>query len=451
MIKYNLPKGIRSFSPIELAERKYIFNILKQIFKSYGYQYIETPIINNLNLLENNNNNKLIFKIINSGDILSKVNINTCLDTEYLHKLICNKGLRYDLTIPLLQYMHRHINNINLPFKCYQIQKVWRADKPQKGRYREFYQCDIDIIGSNSIIDEVELISIFYHALTRLGFKNFTFYINHINILYNILIISKCDHLFKEISIEIDKINKIGLKQFKKNLASYNIALDTINSIMDYMNLKDSNQLLNIIENDFVNKKLDLKGINEIKSFFRYIQYFNLNTQHIKFDHKLTRGLNYYTGMIFEVIINDMNIGSVGGGGRYDSINSNIGLNNMGRVGISFGIERIYDIMKNMNMFNNIDVIKHNIKILLVNINNNSLEYSLSLLNNIRKININIQFYSKFTNCTKAIQYALNKKINYIIFIGNTEMNNNYFKIKNLINKNYYTIYNVNELINIIN
>ncbi|UOF94439.1 MAG: histidine--tRNA ligase [Bacteroides sp.] len=444
MLRYPLPKGIRSFDPLMLKSRKYIFNILESIFVKYGYNYIETPIIENLDFLLKNNDNKLLFKIFNSGNLNSF--------NKKVLKEICNKGLRYDLTLPLMRYINDH--NISFPFKSYQIQKVWRADNPQKDRYREFYQCDIDILGSNTIANEIEILSIYYKSLIKLNINNFTISINHREIIYNILLISKCEVLFKEICIEIDKIDKIGMKNFVKNLQKYNISRNSINSILKYITISDSNEILHTLKCDFIKNNIDLKSIVMIDDLYKYLKSSFFDLKKIMFNIKLSRGLNYYTGLIFEVKINNYDSISIGGGGRYDMLFQSIYNKKVPCVGISFGIERIYNFMKKNQILKYYD---YNFKpdFLIVNLHSKSLEYTLYIFNKIMDINWSIEMYQGDQNNNKIVKksiiYANNKNIRYIFFIGLIEMEKKVINLKDLNTKKSYIFKDLHEIKKIIN
>ncbi|RZM19115.1 MAG: histidine--tRNA ligase, partial [Pedobacter sp.] len=360
-IKPSLAKGTRDFSPQEMVKRNYIFDTIKTVFKKYGYAEIQTPSMENLATLTGkygDEGDKLIFKILNSGDFLSKVkpDLLTQANSNAITPSLSEKALRYDLTVPFARYVVMHQNDISLPFKRFQVQPVWRADRPQKGRYREFYQCDVDVVGSDSLLNEAEFILIYQEALSNLGLSDFTIKINNRKILSGIAEVVGKPELIIDMTVAIDKLDKIGLDGVINELLERGFTDADISRLKPVILLDGTNeQKLESLRSVLADSQIGLAGVTEIEKVFAYVKGLLKADQTVKpevaLDITLARGLNYYTGCIFEVKTNEVTMGSIGGGGRYDDLTGMFGLKGLTGVGISFGADRIYDVLQELNLF----------------------------------------------------------------------------------------------------
>jgi histidyl-tRNA synthetase len=413
--KPSIPKGTRDFSPVEMVKRNYIFDLIKDVFRMYGFQPIETPAMENLSTLMGKygeEGDKLLFKILNSGDFISKVS-DEDLDERNSNKIttkISEKGLRYDLTVPFARFVVQYQNEITFPFKRYQIQPVWRADRPQKGRYREFYQCDVDVIGSSSLLNEMELVQIIDEIFTRLKI-NTVVKINNRKILAGIAeVIGENDRII-DITVAIDKLDKIGLEKVNVELAEKGISNDAIEKLQPILALKGSfAEKVEQLELVLVSSEIGMKGVAEIKKLFGYLNNLKLNTE-VELDLTLARGLNYYTGAIFEVKARDFEMGSICGGGRYDDLTGIFGLPNVSGVGVSFGAERIYDILLQANLFPQHST--ETTKVLFVNFGEKEEAYCLPVLAEIRKNSINAEIFPDNAKMQKQMTYANKKEYSF--------------------------------------
>ena len=432
--KPSVPKGTRDFSPVEMVKRNFIFDTIKDVFKRYGYLPIETPSMENLSTLMGKygeEGDKLLFKILNSGDYLSKVKSNlTEIESNKLALEISEKGLRYDLTVPFARFVVQHLNEITFPFKRYQIQPVWRADRPQKGRYREFYQCDVDVIGSNSMLNEVELIQIIDQVFQRLN-VNSTVKINNRKILLGIAEMIGEPDKFIDITVAIDKLDKIGLDKVNEELLSKGISQAAIEKLKPIFELSGSNSdKLKSLKGIVKDSETGLKGIKEVETVLNYFETLSLNID-LELDLTLARGLNYYTGAIFEVKAKDVEIGSICGGGRYDDLTGVFGLKDVSGVGVSFGADRIYDVMEQLNIFP--DEIVASTKVMFVNFGENEEKYCLPLLQKLRKKGINSEIFPESAKMKKQMTYANNKNIPFVILVGANEMEKGILTVKDMI------------------
>lgn len=441
VIKPFIPKGTRDFSAVEMVKRNHIFNTISTVFKKYGYQEIQTPTMENLSTLTGkygDEGDKLIFKVLNSGDYLAKVPSAKLEshNSQLLTSEISEKALRYDLTVPFARYVVMHRNEISFPFKRYQIQPVWRADRPQKGRYREFYQCDADVVGSESLINEAEFVLIYQEALSRLGLKDFTVKINNRKILSGIAEIIGKPELIIDMTVAIDKLDKIGIDGVTKELIERGFTPSDINILNPIINLSGSNEeKLKSLRSVLASSEIGLKGISEIETIFSYLDKFSiLNTQYsivnLELDITLARGLNYYTGAIFEVKTNEVAMGSIGGGGRYDDLTGMFGLNDLTGVGISFGADRIYDVLEELNLFPETGL--DNTKVLISNFDSSAENYALPLLQQLRNSGINAEIYPYSAKLKKQMSYADDKNITFVIIIGSEEMETGLLSLKNM-------------------
>ena len=441
IIKPSIPKGTRDFSASEMVKRNHIFNTISSVFKKYGYQEIQTPTMENLNTLTGkygDEGDKLIFKVLNSGDYLSNIPANKLesRNSQLLISEISEKALRYDLTVPFARYVVMHRNEISFPFKRFQIQPVWRADRPQKGRYREFYQCDADVVGSESLINEAEFVLIYQEALTKLGLKDFTIKINNRKILSGIAEIIGKPELIVDMTVAIDKLDKIGLDGVTKELIERGFTSSDIKTLNPIINLSGSNEeKLNNLRSVLASSEIGLKGISEIETIFSYLDKFSiLNTQYsilnLELDITLARGLNYYTGAIFEVKTNEVAMGSIGGGGRYDDLTGMFGLSDLTGVGISFGADRIYDVLEELKLFP--QSTSESTKVLISNFDDKAEKFALPLLQTLRDKGISAEIYPSSAKLKKQMAYADDKNIPFVILIGSDEMETGLLSIKNM-------------------
>ncbi len=432
--KPSIPKGTRDFSPIEMAKRNYIFDTVKNVFQLFGFQQIETPAMENLSTLTGKygeEGDKLLFKILNSGDYLSSVNpeeLNQANSLKLTTK-ISEKGLRYDLTVPFARYVVQYQNEITFPFRRYQIQPVWRADRPQKGRYREFYQCDVDIIGSDSLLNEVELIQIVDEIYRNLGIK-VILKINNRKILAGIAeTIGEADRIV-EITVAIDKLDKIGLEKVNEELIQKGVGEEAIFKLRPILQLKgNSEEKLIQIESVIAQSEIGLKGIAEMRTIIDYISIMTLDTE-VELDLTLARGLNYYTGAIFEVKSKDVLIGSITGGGRYDDLTGIFGLPRVSGVGISFGADRIYDVMSQLNIFPKEAIATT--QVMFVNFGEKEVRFCLPLLSSLRKAGISSEIYPDSDKMKKQLNYANKKGVKFVALAGESEIGNGMINLKNM-------------------
>ena len=448
-INPSIPKGTRDFGPDEMIKREYIFSILKNIFSKYGFQNIETPTIENLDVLKGNygeEGDKLLYSILNSGDFLKNQKLDSNTNYKDLKSTIAKKGLRYDLTVPLARYVSMNRNNISFPFKRYQIQKVWRADKPQKGRYREFCQCDIDYVGTDSLLCEIEIINIMNSIFNQLGYNNYTLKLNNRKILAGISESLDIKNRFNELCISIDKIDKIGNIGFEKELSNQNFNKKTINYLIEIFQYEGNNlEKLDFIEKKIKKSKLGLEGIEDLREIINLI---GENDEKLEIDFALARGLAYYTSSIFEIISTKTNTGSLAGGGRYDNLTEIFGLKDMSGIGISFGIERIYNLLEEQKLFPK--KLTQPLRVLVTNLNNDVTKFSMKIADQLRENNISTEMYIKCSKLKKQLQFANNRKIPFVVIIGDEEKNMKKVIIKEMDSGNQKLV-EINELLNILN
>ena len=432
--KPSIPKGTRDFSPVEMAKRNYIFNTIREVFHLFGYQQIETPSMENLSTLMGkygDEGDKLLFKIQNSGDYFS------CLTDEELlsrnaAKLackFCEKGLRYDLTVPFARYVVMHRDEISFPFKRYQIQPVWRADRPQKGRYREFYQCDADVVGSNSLLNEVELVQMIDRVYGKFGIR-VSIKINNRKILTGIAeIIGEADKIV-DITVAIDKLDKIGLDNVNAELASKGIPQEAIEKLQPIIMLSGSNEeKLETLKTVLAASETGLKGVEESEFILKTGAALGVKSE-VELDLTLARGLNYYTGAIFEVKALDVQIGSISGGGRYDNLTGVFGMSGMSGVGISFGADRIYDVLNQLDLYPKEAV--NATQLLFVNFGEKEAAYCLPVLSAARDAGIRAEIYPDSAKMKKQMSYANDKNIPFVAIVGENEMNEGKLTLKNM-------------------
>ena len=429
--KPSIPKGTRDFGPAEMAGRNYIFDTIRSVFKKYGFNPLETPSMENLSTLlgkYGDEGDKLLFKILNSGDAFSKVQAEELGNSNALSLKVCEKGLRYDLTVPFARYVVQHQNELAFPFKRYQIQPVWRADRPQKGRYREFYQCDVDVIGSKSLINELELVQIVDEVFAKFGI-NVCIKINNRKVLQGLAeVIGHPDKLV-DITVAIDKIDKIGLDAVKAELTERGIDEKGIATIEPVLTLSGTTaEKLATMKEILASSEAGLKGLAELEELFGYIAVAGIK-QEVEIDLSLARGLNYYTGAIFEVKAKDFAIGSICGGGRYDDLTGIFGLPGMSGVGISFGADRIYDVLQGLDKFPKEAIV--GTKVLFSNMGDAEVAYTLPIIAALRAQGINCEIYPDKTKLKKQFDYAAKKNVPYFIIIGEQEVADGTVVIKN--------------------
>jgi len=432
--KPSIPKGTRDFSTTEMLKRNYIFDTIKSVFKKYAYLPIETPAMEKLSTLMGKygkEGDKLLFKVLNSGDFLTKTDENILAEHNSikLTNQISEKGLRYDLTVPFARYVVQHRSDIVFPFKRYQIQPVWRADRPQKGRYREFFQCDVDVIGSNSLINEYELIQIIDEIFNNLDL-NVAIKLNNRKILTGIAeFIGHKDKII-DITVAIDKLEKIGLEKVNQELLEKGLPKEAIDKLQPVILLEGNNlEKLEKLKKVLKESEIGLKGINEIQQILDYLNINNIKAN-LDLDLTLARGLNYYTGAIIEVKSKDVKIGSICGGGRYDDLTGIFGFKDISGVGVSFGADRIYDVIEKLEKFpiNN----EYSSKVLFLNLGKEEEKYCLPILSNIRAKGINSEIYPDNAKMKKQMTYADKKNIAYVIIVGKNEINDNKLTLKNM-------------------
>ena len=432
--KPSIPKGTRDFGPLEMAKRNYIFNTIKSVYALYGFLQIETPAMETLQTLMGKygeEGDKLLFKILNSGDFLSKVSEEELQEHNPLRLAarLCEKGLRYDLTVPFARYVVMHRAELQLPFKRYQIQPVWRADRPQKGRYREFYQCDADVVGSDSLINEVELMQIVDTVFTRFGVR-VCIKINNRKILSGIAeTIGEADKIV-DITVAIDKLDKIGLDNVNEELRNDGISEEAIAKLQPIISLSGTNdEKLNVIAEVLKDSEIGLKGVEETRFILDTLKSCGLNNE-IELDLTLARGLNYYTGAIFEVKALDVQIGSITGGGRYDNLTGIFGMPGLSGVGISFGADRIYDVLNTLDLYPK-DAVNAT-QLLFINFGDKETAYCMPAVSKARVAGIRTEMYPDSAKMKKQMSYANAKHIPFVALAGENEMNEGKFTMKNM-------------------
>ena len=432
--KPSIPKGTRDFSPVEMAKRNYIFNTIREVFHLFGYQQIETPSMENLSTLMGkygDEGDKLLFKIQNSGDYFSGLTDEELLsrNAAKLASKFCEKGLRYDLTVPFARYVVMHRDEISFPFKRYQIQPVWRADRPQKGRYREFYQCDADVVGSNSLLNEVELVQMIDRVYGKFGIR-VSIKINNRKILTGIAeIIGEADKIV-DITVAIDKLDKIGLDNVNAELASKGIPQEAIEKLQPIIMLSGSNEeKLETLKTVLAASETGLKGVEESEFILKTVASLGVKSD-VELDLTLARGLNYYTGAIFEVKALDVQIGSISGGGRYDNLTGVFGMSGMSGVGISFGADRIYDVLNQLDLYPKEAV--NATQLLFVNFGDKEAAYCLPVLSAARDAGIRAEIYPDSAKMKKQMSYANDKNIPFVAIVGENEMNEGKLTLKNM-------------------
>ena len=435
MNKPSIPKGTRDFSPAEMAKRNYIFDTIKDVYALYGYQQIETPSMETLQTLMGKygeEGDKLLFKILNSGDFIGKVPTEEFVSDNVLKLAakICEKGLRYDLTVPFARYVVMHRDELQMPFKRYQIQPVWRADRPQKGRYREFYQCDADVVGSDSLLNEVELVQIMDTVFTKFGI-NVQIKLNNRKILAGIAeYIGQPDKIV-DITVAIDKLDKIGVEAVNAEMLANGICQDAVDKLQPILTMSGTNvEKLETIAQTIATSEIGVKGVEEMRFILEKIAAVGLKNE-LQLDLTLARGLNYYTGAIFEVKAKDVAIGSITGGGRYDNLTGIFGMPGLSGVGISFGADRIYDVLNTLNLYP--QNATQGTEVLFINFGEAESDYCLPIASQVRAAGISVELYPDCAKMKKQMAYANAKGIPFVVLAGESEINQGKVTLKNML------------------
>jgi histidyl-tRNA synthetase len=452
MSQPSIPKGTRDFSPEEMAKRNYIFDTIRGVFKLYGFRQIETPAMENLSTLMGKygeEGDKLLFKILNSGDYLKDLNNDELLEknSTRLATKISEKGLRYDLTVPFARYVVMHRNEITFPFRRFQIQPVWRADRPQKGRYREFFQCDVDIVGSDSLLNEVELVQIADEIFTRFGVR-VSIKLNNRKILSGIAeIIGESDKI-TDITVAIDKLDKIGLEKVNEELASKGIPQKAIDQLQPIILLQGTNEeKIDTLKTVLKDSETGVKGAGELEFILNKLKITGMRSE-LEIDLTLARGLNYYTGAIIEVKALDVQIGSISGGGRYDNLTGIFGMAGVSGVGISFGADRIFDVLNQLDLYPKDSI--QNTQVLFINFGEKEEAHILPLAAKMRQAGISTEIFPEAAKMKKQMSYADSNKIPYVAIVGENEINENKITLKDMISGEQKSL-NLDECISIIN
>jgi histidyl-tRNA synthetase len=434
--KPSIPKGTRDFGPDKMIRRNFIFSTVKTVFQKFGFLPLETPSMENLSVLMGKygeEGDRLLFKILNSGDFVKDINLS---DFEQGYKKITSsiseKGLRYDLTVPFARYVVMNRNDLVFPFKRYQIQPVWRGDSPQRGRYREFYQCDADVVGTDSLICEAEIVLMINEVMDKLGIKNFSIKINNRKLLTAITEKIGMPGCETDLCIAIDKLDKIGVEKVVEELKIKNFTELAIASLMPILEFKGTNKdKFSFLKTFLKGSDIGQKGLEEMNAVFEYTEAFGLKEYNLEFDLTLARGLSYYTGAIFEVKANDVQIGSISGGGRYDNLTGVFGMPGVSGVGISFGIDRIYDVMEELLLFP--ETTAASSKVLICYFDEETKKYALPLLYQLRQKGINSEIYPDAAKMKKQIEYADRKKIPFVLIVGSEEMASGNLTLKDML------------------
>ena len=433
-LKPSIPKGTRDFSSDLMIQRNYVFKTIQNAFQRFGFLPIETPAMENLDTLMGkygDEGDRLIFKILNSGDYFSKASIDRNTTSKSLTKQISEKALRYDLTVPLARYVVQNRNDITFPFKRYQMQPVWRADRPQKGRFREFFQCDADVVGSDSLLYEVELVQLYDKVFASLGLEDFTICINNRKVLSGIAEVIGEHEKLVDITLALDKLDKVGVQKVKEEMRSKSVSDQAITKMNPLFELSGTNaNKLNQLNLFLSNSNVGIKGVEELRFVLNMLDDLGLEKAKLELDVTLARGINYYTGAIFEVKTNQVQFGSIGGGGRYDDLTSMFGLNDVSGVGISFGVDRICLVLQELNLFP--ELIKNSTQLMFVNFGVNEASYCMNLLKKLRDSGVNSEIYPTAAKMKKQMNYANKKGVHYVVLVGEDEMTSGTLTVKNM-------------------
>ncbi|HET8861233.1 histidine--tRNA ligase [Marivirga sp.] len=437
--KPSTPKGTRDFGPAEMAKRHFIFDTIKKVYQKYGYAPIETPAMENLSVLQGkygDEGDQLLFKILNSGDFLSKTKEGDRNDSKTLQPKISEKGLRYDLTVPFARFVVMNQHNLTFPFKRYQIQPVWRADRPQKGRYREFFQCDADAIGTTSMLCEAEIVLMIQEVFKNLQSKKansleYAIKINNRKILTGIVEVMGAEGKETDFAVAIDKLDKIGEEKVKEELVERGFAQSAIDTLSPLFALSGDNaEQINFLKDFLKDSEAGQKGLAELNEVFEILESFGAKVPQLELDVTLARGLSYYTGAIFEVKPKNVEMGSICGGGRYDGLTDTFGLPDVSGVGISFGVDRIYDVLEELDLYP--ENAESSTEVLMVSFDEACWKYSLKVLHRLRTANVKAELYPEPTKLKKQMKYANDKRIPYVILVGSEEMKTGDLTFKNM-------------------
>tara|TARA_B100001115_G_C15838988_1_gene420115 strand:- start:498 stop:1859 length:1362 start_codon:yes stop_codon:yes gene_type:complete len=433
--KTSIPKGTRDFSSKVMMQRNYVFNTIQSAFQRFGFMPIETPAMENLDTLMGKygeEGDRLIFKILNSGDYLSKASLVGDTTSKSLTKQISEKALRYDLTVPFARYVVQNRNDITFPFKRYQMQPVWRADRPQKGRFREFYQCDADVVGSDSLLCEVELVQLYDEVFAFLGLQDFSVCINNRKVLSGIAeVIGESEKLI-DITVALDKLDKIGVEKVQEEMRAKGIDDEATDRMIPLFELSGNNtNKLEKLESFLSDSEVGMKGVEELRFVLNMLSDLRLRKAKLELDVTLARGLNYYTGAIFEVKTNEVHMGSIGGGGRYDDLTSIFGLKDVSGVGISFGVDRICLVLEELNLFPKL--LEASTQLMFANFGEQEAAYCMKLLKQLRDAGVNAEIYPTAAKMKKQMNYADKKSIQYVVLVGEDEMASGNLTVKNMI------------------
>ncbi|MEX2336818.1 MAG: histidine--tRNA ligase [Fulvivirga sp.] len=434
-----LPKGTRDFGPQQMAKRNFIFNAIKEVFQKYGFMPMETPAMENLSVLTGkygDEGDQLLFKVLNSGDFLSKANESDLKGgARDLLPKISEKGLKYDLTVPFARYVVMNRHELTLPFKRYQIQPVWRADRPQKGRYREFYQCDADVVGTDSLLCEAEIVLMINEVFQKLNIKEFDIKINHRQILTGITQAIGASGKENDFCVAIDKLDKIGTEKVLEEMINRGISKEAIRQALPMLQLQGTiKEKISLLKTMLKDSEEGKKGIRDLEETLEILENFDLEDHHIDFDVTLARGLSYYTGAIFEVKVNNVSIGSVSGGGRYDDLTGVFGLPGLSGVGFSFGVDRLYDVMEELDLFP--EAAMTSTEVLIIHFDEAAMKYGLPLLGKLRKAGIKSEIYPEQAKIKKQFAYADKKNINFTIIIGSEEVTTHKLTFRDMVSGN---------------
>ena len=433
MIQISIPKGTRDFAPETLRKRYYIMNIIKNVFEKYAFEPLETPAVENIDTLTGkygDEGDKLMFRILNNGEIFEEANKAT--DTKSLIKIVSEKALRYDLTIPFARFVVMNRSNLVFPFRRYQMQPVWRADRPAKARYREFYQCDADVVGSKSLILEIELLNIYREVFEKLGLKNFELRLNNRKILAGLAQLISATDKMMDMTIAIDKLDKVGIEGVRLELQKNNFNEEQINKIVEFLSLQGTTEeRFTQLKNIFADNEEALKGVKELFFVMKQTETLRPNAS-LVLDLTLARGLNYYTGIIIEVKAKDVQMGSIGGGGRYDDLTGVFGLPNVSGVGISFGLDRIYEVLEELKLFPE-NLQQSSVQVLFINFGNEPEMYAFQQVQQLRAKNIVAELYPSNDKIKKQMEYAHRKKVPFVVLIGDEEIQTQKFQLKNML------------------
>ncbi|ANQ48448.1 histidine--tRNA ligase [Flammeovirga sp. MY04] len=434
--KPTVPKGTRDFGPEQMAKRTYILDTIKSVYKKYGFQNLETPTMENLSVLTGkygDEGDQLLFKVVNSGDYLKKVKQEDFEQgAKHMLPKISEKGLRYDLTVPFARYVVMNHGNLSFPFKRYQVQPVWRADRPQRGRYREFYQCDADVVGTDSLLCEAEILAMMGEALTNLKVTDHTIKLNNRKVLTGIAEAIGENGKESELCVAIDKLDKIGVEKVNLELTEQRgFTQEAVDQLAPIYEMSGTTEERIAKMKDFLaSSEVGLKGLEELEEVFNYTSKLGVNTDKVEFDVTLARGLSYYTGAIFEVKVNNANMGSISGGGRYDNLTGVFGLEGMSGVGFSFGVDRIYDVLEELDLYPESAI--ETTKVMLTNFDNAGRDYSLPLLQQLRNAGISAELYPDNAKMKKQMNFANRKNIQYVVLAWEDEMSQGKYSLKNM-------------------